>query len=96
LYVGAYGGKRQIMEMVAPLGSMYQAGTLSGNPLAMSAGIAVLDLLKAPGTWDKLKKTSMDLITGIAKAVKSADVPVQQTRVSTMFPIFFYEVQPRD
>ena len=94
LPVGAYGGKREIMEMVAPVGPMYQAGTLSGNPLAMSAGIAALDLLKAPGTWEKLEKASTDLMSGIDAAAKSAGVPLQQTRVGTMFTNFFSEVPP--
>ncbi|MGB7874779.1 MAG: glutamate-1-semialdehyde 2,1-aminomutase [Anaerolineales bacterium] len=94
LPVGAYGGKREIMEMVAPVGPMYQAGTLSGNPLAMSAGIAALDLLKMPGTWDKLEKASADLMSGIEAAAKSAGIPLQQTRVGTMFTNFFSEVPP--
>jgi glutamate-1-semialdehyde 2,1-aminomutase len=96
LPVGAYGGKREIMEWVAPVGPMYQAGTLSGNPLAMSAGIAVLDLLKEPGIWAKLEKTSVDLTSGIAAAARAASVPIQQTRVGTMFTTFFSEVPPRD
>jgi glutamate-1-semialdehyde 2,1-aminomutase len=96
LPVGAYGGKREIMEWVAPVGPMYQAGTLSGNPLAMSAGIAVLNLLKEPGIWAKLEKTSVDLTSGIAAAARAASVPIQQTRVGTMFTTFFSEVPPRD
>jgi glutamate-1-semialdehyde 2,1-aminomutase len=96
LPVGAYGGKREIMEWVAPVGPMYQAGTLSGNPLAMSAGIAVLDLLKEPGIWAKLEKTSVDLTSGITAAARAASVPIQQTRVGTMFTTFFSEVPPRD
>jgi len=96
LPVGAYGGKHEIMELVAPLGPMYQAGTLSGNPLAMSAGIAALDLLKTPGTWERLEKASADLASGIGAAAKSADVPIQQTRVGTMFTTFFSKVPPRD
>jgi glutamate-1-semialdehyde 2,1-aminomutase len=96
LPVGAYGGKREIMELVAPVGPMYQAGTLSGNPLAMSAGIAALELLKEPGTWQRLEKASAALTSGIGAAAKSAGVPVQQTRVGTMFTTFFSEVPPRD
>jgi len=94
LPVGAYGGKRAIMEMVAPVGTMYQAGTLSGNPLAMSVGIAALDLLKASGTWERLEKASADLMSGIDAAAKSAKIPLQQTRVGTMFTNFFSEVPP--
>jgi glutamate-1-semialdehyde 2,1-aminomutase len=96
LPVGAYGGRREIMELVAPLGPMYQAGTLSGNPLAMSAGMAALDILKVPGTWEQLEKTSADLAAGIAAAAQAAGLPIQQTRVGTMFTTFFSEVPPRD
>ena len=94
LPVGAYGGKREIMEMVAPVGPMYQAGTLSGNPLAMSAGIAALDLLKEPGTWERLERASANLMSGIDAAAESAGIPLQQTRVGTMFTNFFSEVPP--
>ena len=96
LPVGAYGGRREVMELVAPLGPMYQAGTLSGNPLAMSAGMAALDILKVPGTWEQLEKTSADLAAGIAAAAQAAGLPIQQTRVGTMFTTFFSEVPPRD
>jgi glutamate-1-semialdehyde 2,1-aminomutase len=84
------------MEMVAPVGPMYQAGTLSGNPLAMSAGIAALELLKTPGTWERLEKASADLMSGIAAAAVAAGIPIQQTRVGTMFTTFFSEVPPVD
>jgi len=94
LPVGAYGGKREIMELVAPVGPMYQAGTLSGNPLAMSAGIAALDLLKEPGLWNKLEKASASLMSGIDAAAKSAGIPLQQTRVGTMFTNFFSDIPP--
>lgn len=94
LPVGAYGGKREIMELVAPVGPVYQAGTLSGNPLAMSAGIAALGLLKAPGTWDRLEKASATLTSGIGAAAAAAGIPIQQTRVGTMFTNFFSEVLP--
>ena len=94
LPVGAYGGKREIMELVAPVGPMYQAGTLSGNPLAMSAGIAALDLLKGPESWEKLGRASASLMSGIDAAAKSAGIPLQQTRVGTMFTNFFSEVPP--
>lgn len=96
LPVGAYGGKREIMELVAPVGPMYQAGTLSGNPLAMSAGIAALDLLKEPGVWEKLEKASTALTSGIGAAAQSAGIPIQQTRVGTMFTTFFSEVLPKN
>jgi len=96
LPVGAYGGKREIMQMVAPAGPMYQAGTLAGNPLAMSAGIVTLSLLKTPGIWQKLENAAAALETGIASEAKKAGVPVRQTRVGTMFTTFFSEVKPKD
>jgi glutamate-1-semialdehyde 2,1-aminomutase len=94
--VGAYGGKREIMQMVAPSGPMYQAGTLSGNPLAMSAGVAALALIREEKVWDELEARARQLETGIATAAQKAAVPVQQTRVGTMFTTFFSETEPRD
>ena len=76
LPVGAYGGRKDIMEMVAPAGPMYQAGTLSGNPLAMTAGIKTLELLKRPGTYEKLEATTKRLAEGIQEAAKAAGLPV--------------------
>ncbi|MDO8754685.1 MAG: glutamate-1-semialdehyde 2,1-aminomutase [Anaerolineales bacterium] len=96
LPVGAYGGKREIMMMVAPVGPMYQAGTLSGNPLAMSAGIAALSLLREEKCWEKLEQASAKLEAGISSAAKQAGVPIQQTRVGTMFTTFFSETKPVD
>jgi len=96
LPVGAYGGKKEIMEQVAPLGPMYQAGTLSGNPLAMAAGMAALDLLKEPGVWEQLEQASAKLAFGIGVAAKAAGIPIQQTRVGTMFTTFFSETEPKD
>ena len=66
LPVGAYGGRRDIMEMVAPVGPMYQAGTLSGNPLAMTAGIATLTELTEPGVWDSLEAATTSLVDGLS------------------------------
>jgi glutamate-1-semialdehyde 2,1-aminomutase len=94
LPVGAYGGKAGIMQMVAPAGPMYQAGTLSGNPLAMSAGIAALELIQAEEVWQELELRARQLETGIAAAAKSASVPISQTRVGTMFTTFFLERPP--
>ncbi len=94
LPVGAYGGKREIMQMVAPLGPMYQAGTLSGNPLAMSAGIATLNLIRGEEVWRKLEQTARRLEAGVEEAAKRAGVPIQQTRVGTMFTTFFSETKP--
>jgi glutamate-1-semialdehyde 2,1-aminomutase len=89
LQVGAYGGRREIMEMVAPLGPVYQAGTLSGNPLAMTAGIETLKLLAQPGVYQRLEKRSARLADGLRAAAEAAGVPVFQTRVGSMFCTFF-------
>ncbi len=89
LPVGAYGGRREIMEQVAPAGAMYQAGTLSGNPLAMAAGIATLAELRRPGVFAGMVQGAQTLARGIAAAAKSAGVPVAQTGVGTMFATFF-------
>lgn len=94
LPIGAYGGKREIMEWVAPLGAMYQAGTLSGNPLVMSAGIATLKQLQDQAVWQRMEVLLSDLEAGIAAAAKAASVPIQQTRVGTMFTTFFSEIPP--
>ena len=96
LPVGAYGGKREIMQMVAPVGPMYQAGTLSGNPLAMMAGIATLGELKKAGVWQMLENAAASLGSGVKRAAESAGIPIQQTRVGTMFSNFFSEVPPKD
>jgi len=96
LPVGAYGGKKKIMELVAPSGPMYQAGTLSGNPLAMSAGIATLELIRDEKVWDEMESRSRQLDAGIESAAKKAGVPVIQTRVGTMRTLFFSESKPVD
>ena len=89
LPVGAFGGRREIMEALSPSGDVYQAGTLSGNPLAMSAGIATLSLLKEPEFYKKLEEKSRTLGEGIAKAAKKAGYPVYSTRVGSMLCVFF-------
>jgi glutamate-1-semialdehyde 2,1-aminomutase len=96
LPVGAYGGKREIMQMVAPLGPMYQAGTLSGNPLAMSAGIAALDIIQENDCWEEMEQAAGRLESGISSAAQKAGIPIQQTRVGTMFTTFFSETSPVD
>jgi glutamate-1-semialdehyde 2,1-aminomutase len=96
LPVGAYGGRCEIMQLFAPLGPMYQAGTLSGNPLAMSAGIATLELLRDEKVWLELEARARQLETGIAAAAARAGIPVSQSRVGSMFCIFFSEMAPRD
>ena len=89
LPVGAYGGRRDVMAMVAPLGEVYQAGTLAGNPLAMTAGIETLTVLKERNAYQKLEKTSSVLAKGIIEAAKQAGVDMQLPRVGSMFTVFF-------
>jgi glutamate-1-semialdehyde 2,1-aminomutase len=96
LPVGAYGGRRDIMEMVAPAGPMYQAGTLSGNPLAMAGGIATLSVLQDETVWPKLEETTTRLTKAIGEAAEAAKVTVQQTRVGTMFCTFFNDQPVND
>jgi len=96
LPVGAYGGRREIMALIAPSGPVYQAGTLSGNPLAMSAGIATLRVLQRPGVWASMEAGVDRLTAGIGLAAQEAGVPIQQTRVGTMFCTFFSETPVRD
>jgi glutamate-1-semialdehyde 2,1-aminomutase len=89
LPVGAYGGKRAIMEGVAPAGPMYQAGTLSGNPLAMTAGLITLRELRNPGVFERIVAQTERLCQGIGQAAAEAGIPVYQTQVGTMFSTFF-------
>jgi glutamate-1-semialdehyde 2,1-aminomutase len=89
LPVGAYGGHREIMKWVAPQGPVYQAGTLSGNPLAVAAGIAALKALKQEGTYAKLERMTADLVSGLRKAAENAGVPVQINSAGSMFTVFF-------
>lgn len=89
LPVGAYGGRREIMEMVAPAGPMYQAGTLSGNPLAMTAGIHTLKRLKEPGTYEYLNKITGELIQGILDEGKKAGHAISGGYINGMFGFFF-------
>ncbi len=89
LPVGAYAGRREIMQTVAPAGPMYQAGTLSGNPLAMTAGIETLKALRQPGVFDALVAGTTRLCEGIGAAAEAAGVPVYQTQVGTMFCTYF-------
>lgn len=89
LPVGAFGGRRVIMEKLSPSGGVYQAGTLSGNPLAMTAGIATLKLLQQPGFYQNLEDKSRQVAEGIAKAAKVAGYPIYSTRVGSMFCAFF-------
>jgi len=90
LPVGAYGGPAEIMDMVAPLGPMYQAGTLSGNPLAMAAGLATLKYLRTHREiYTQLDKLSAKLVSGVAAAAKALGIPMSTNRVGSMFTWFF-------
>ncbi len=91
LPVGAYGGRADIMQMVAPAGAMYQAGTLSGNPLAMTAGLETLKLLRQPGVFEGMVAHAEKLGAGIGAAAEKAGIPVYQTQVGTMFCTYFNE-----
>ena len=87
--VGAYGGRREIMEKVAPSGPIYQAGTLSGNPLAMAAGLAMLELIQAPGFYADLERKTQLLADGLLAIASEAGVPFSVNRVCGMFGLFF-------
>jgi glutamate-1-semialdehyde 2,1-aminomutase len=89
LPVGAYGGRREIMQQVAPLGPMYQAGTLSGNPLAMAAGLATLGELRKPGRYEELERKGRLLEEGIRAAISETSIEVQFARLGALFGLFF-------
>ncbi|YAI81768.1 MAG: glutamate-1-semialdehyde 2,1-aminomutase [cyanobacterium endosymbiont of Rhopalodia sterrenbergii] len=91
LPVGAYGGRKDIMAMVAPVGSMYQAGTLSGNPLAMTAGIKTLELLQKPGTYEYLGKITQKLSDGLIALAREAGHAIYGSCIGAMFGLFFTE-----
>jgi glutamate-1-semialdehyde 2,1-aminomutase len=89
LPVGAYGGRREIMEKVAPLGPVYQAGTLSGNPLAVAAGAKMLELLQRAGTYETLERAAATLVEGFASLAREKSIPLVANRVGSMFTGFF-------
>ena len=89
--VGAFGGKRELMEQIAPLGPVYQAGTLSGNPVAMAAGLATLNLVSEPGFLDPLVRRTGDLVKGLRERAASAGIPLTSNHVGTMWGVFFSE-----
>ncbi len=91
LPVGAYGGRSEIMAMIAPEGPVYQAGTLSGNPVAMAAGIATLKCLREPGFYETLEAKSAALEEGLKEAAKKAGIPAVTNRVGSMLGVFFNE-----
>jgi len=96
LPVGAYGGRREIMELIAPAGPVYQAGTLSGNPLAMTAGIETLRILSHAGLWDEIERRTAALSEGLIELAKHSGVAVHCNQVGTMFALFFSEEPVRD
>jgi len=87
--VGAFGGRREIMEQIAPLGPVYQAGTLSGNPIAMAAGLATLDIISQPGFYEPLFARTDQLCQGLREAARDADIPFTTNHVGSMFGGFF-------
>jgi len=89
--VGAFGGKRELMEQIAPLGPVYQAGTLSGNPVAMAAGLTTLNLVSEPGFLDPLVRRTGDLVKGLRERAASAGIPLTSNHVGTMWGVFFSE-----
>jgi glutamate-1-semialdehyde 2,1-aminomutase len=92
--VGAFGGRRAIMERIAPLGPVYQAGTLSGNPVAVAAGLATLKEIQAPGFYDRLAATTKSLCDGLTAAARRAGVPFVAQSVGGMFGIYFAAAVP--
>jgi len=89
LPVGAYGGRRDLMQQMSPVGPVYQAGTLSGNPLAMAAGIATLETIAEPGTYETLEERSARLEAGLAEAAADGHTPARVQRVGSMLSLFF-------
>ncbi|MEE9357014.1 glutamate-1-semialdehyde 2,1-aminomutase [Candidatus Vondammii sp. HM_W22] len=87
--VGAFGGKRKIMEKISPLGPVYQAGTLSGNPVAMTAGLITLELISKPGFFEQLTEKTGRLVAGILARAKNAGVPMTSNQVGGIFGLFF-------
>jgi glutamate-1-semialdehyde 2,1-aminomutase len=89
LPAAAYGGRREIMELIAPAGPVYQAGTLSGNPLAMAAGAATLRAIARPGVFERLERTTAALCDGLARAAQAAGIPIQPGAAGSMWGFFF-------
>ena len=89
--VGAFGGKREIMEQIAPLGPIYQAGTLSGNPVAMAAGLATLNIISQPGFYEALTAKTETLVKGLEERAAKANIPLTTNQAGAMFGFFFTE-----
>ena len=96
LPAAAYGGRAEIMNHVAPLGTVYQAGTLAGNPLAMSAGIATLTELKKPGLYDRVNSLAAKMVAGLKEALAEAKIPVQVNSYASLATVFFTEKPVRN
>ena len=93
--VGAFGGRRDIMQKLAPVGPVYQAGTLSGNPVAVTAGLATLKRVLAPGFFERLSATTTALVDGLVREARAAGVPFSAASLGGMFGLFFRETPPR-
>jgi glutamate-1-semialdehyde 2,1-aminomutase len=92
--VGAFGGRRDIMQCLAPVGPVYQAGTLSGNPVAVAAGLATLKLVQAPGFYDKLAAATHQLCSGLSAAAQARRIPFSARNVGGMFGLYFRDTAP--
>ncbi len=92
--VGAFAGRREVMEVVAPLGGVYQAGTLAGNPVAMQAGLTTLELIDEDGFYEDLEKKSRTLVDGLQRLADEAGIPFSTNRVGSMFGFFFSAAKP--
>ena len=92
--LGAFGGRRDIMGSVAPLGPVYQAGTLSGNPVAVAAGLATLEQIAAPGFFERLTKQTKKLVDGLSAAAAPSGVPFSAQNIGGMFGIYFRQSPP--
>ncbi|HHJ18813.1 MAG TPA: glutamate-1-semialdehyde 2,1-aminomutase, partial [Gammaproteobacteria bacterium] len=91
--VGAFGGRADIMDQLAPIGPVYQAGTLSGNPIAMSAGLKNLEIISRPGFYEALSKTTTTLLDGLKSRAQAAGIPFTTTQVGGMFGLFFTDAE---
>ena len=94
--MGAYGGRQDLMEQMAPVGPVYQAGTLSGNPLAVAAGLATLKILREPGTYEKLEEKGRALEEQTLTLARQAGLPLCLNRVGSMFTLFFTDAPVTD
>ncbi len=96
LPIGAYGGREEIMDRIAPVGDVYQAGTLSGNPLAMRAGVVMLQQLKKPGVYERLEETGARLAAGLSAAAEESGIPARVSRVGSLLTLFFAPRSPSE